>query len=98
MHIWNESDTPPGPHPQYPGTCDTLSDPSEYSACLESWHNDVHNNTVSAGGEYDDRFSDRAQNIFMPMFWWWHSLIDDMFMSWLSKNGISFDDLDHVVV
>jgi hypothetical protein len=99
LHLWSEQDSPPGPHPPYPAALDSISDPHEFSTKLETWHDDVHDNTVGSGGEYPDAFSDRAQNIKMAMFWWWHSLINNLFMSWLSNNNIDYDSgIDHEAV
>ena len=87
---------PSGPNPPYPGhrrlpPLDSITDPATFSISIEEWHNDVHNNT----GQYGRAFADASKNIFMPLFWCWHALIESYFLDWLSRNNLDYEnDID----
>lgn len=81
------------PRPPYRRFIDALTDPESFSNAIEDWHNAVHMNRI-----YPEDFMDPALNIFMPLFWQFHTLIDNKFMSWLNNNNTEYDDVDHTVI
>jgi hypothetical protein len=81
------------PRPPYRDSIDTITDPENFSNALEGWHNRVHMNPI-----YPEDFMDPAVNIFLPLFWQFHTFIDNKFMAWLNNNNIQYDDVDHTVV
>jgi len=81
------------PKPPYRKHIDTLTDPESFSNALEDWHNSVHMNPI-----YPPDFMDPAKNVYMNLFWKFHTLIDDKFMAWIKKNHIKYEDVNHIVV
>ncbi len=81
------------PRPPYRASIDAMTDPESFSNAIEDWHNSVHMNPI-----YPDDFMDPAVNIYLDIFWQFHTLIDNKFMSWLGTNGVNYDDVDHTVV
>jgi hypothetical protein len=92
---WVGKNDPPGapdivPYPDTPPYPDTIiqnTDPVQFSTGLEEWHDRVHMNP-----KYPPDFMDPRMNVYMPLFYCWHRLIDDYFMSWCAKN-ISYDEI-----
>jgi len=106
--IWrgenNPPGTPAGPYPAYPGTwikrrfgneppLSALSDPHIFSQYFETWHNEVHSNEM-----YPEQFGDPQTNVHMPLFWSWHALIEETFLTWLASKGFTYDGIDHANV
>lgn len=81
------------PRPPYRRRIDTINGPEGFSDAIEGWHNRVHMNPI-----YPEDFMDPAVNIFLPLFWQFHTFIDNRFMDWLERRNIFFDDLDHTIV
>ncbi len=81
------------PRPPYRGSIDVQPDAESFSNAIEDWHNSVHMNPI-----YPEDFMDPAVNIYMDIFWQFHTLIDNKFTAWLSANGMNYDDVDHTVV
>ena len=39
----------------------------------------------------------QQKNIYMSRFWNFHKFIENKFLSWLSKNNIDYNDIDHSI-
>jgi hypothetical protein len=70
---------------------DALTDPQSFSDTIQNWHNGVHHHGTM-------EFMDPRRNIFMPLFWQFHTFIENKFMAWLNNNNIVYDDVDHTMV
>lgn len=81
------------PRPAYRRFIDTITAPADFSTAIEDWHNSVHMNPI-----YPDDFMDPARNIYLDLFWQFHTLIENKFMKWLTDNSTAYDDLDHTLV
>lgn len=82
------------PKPAYRKHIDTLTDQESFSNSLEDWHNSVHMNHHL----YPMEFMDPAKNVYMGLFWRFHTLIDHKFTAWIKKNSLKYEDLDHQIV
>lgn len=81
------------PKPHYRKHIDSLTDPESFSQAIEDWHNSVHMNPI-----YPMDFMDPAKNIYMDLFWQFHTLIEDKFIVWLKKHNVKYDDVSHALV
>lgn len=81
------------PSPPYKQSIDNITNPVMFSQSLEGWHNLVHRNPI-----YGANFGKPKKNIYMKIFWQFHKFIDNKFQSWLAKNNLNYDAIDHTQV
>jgi hypothetical protein len=81
------------PRPAYRKHIDTVTDPEHFSNDLEDWHNSVHMNHI-----YPMDFMNPAKNIYMDLFWRFHTLIDNKFTAWIKRNSLEYGELDHTAI